>query len=294
VNGSSGVALARYNTDGSLDSSFGTSGVVGGTGMTYNSLAGQMVAIDPSARIDVVGYATVGSTSEMAVERYLANGTRDTSFGSGGLVEILPAGATAAIARSVGLQSTGKIVVYGQGNYPSPSHNFAPTLVRLNTDGSLDTSFGTGGFYAESRMQQGDWMVIQPADDKIVAVGNGRPNGSFDGNFWVTRVLADGSSYDPSFGTSGLAEANFNNSAGNHPDACALAPDGKIVVTGQVDANEFATARFLGDASSPSTAVASAATASAISSPDAMLLPVVLDKDLFTVPPTSPKHRSNA
>jgi uncharacterized delta-60 repeat protein len=230
----------------------------------------------------------------MAVERYLANGTRDTSFGSGGVVDILPSGATAAIARSVGFQSTGKIIVYGQGNYPSPSHNFTPTLVRLNADGSLDTTFGAGGFYAESRMQQGTWMVIQPADDKIVAVGNGKPNGSFDGNFWVTRVLADGSSYDSSFGTNGLAEANFNNGLDNHWPACALAPDGKIVVSGPVDTHAFAAARFLGDASTPSVVfdpIVAAASPDRATFTDTALAALDLNRVAFLESVASAKHR---
>jgi hypothetical protein len=135
-------------------------------------------------------------------------------------------------------------------------------------------------------------MVIQPADDKIVAVGNGRVNGMLDGNFWVTRVLADGSSYDPSFGTSGLAEANFNNGAGNSPVACALAPDGKIVVTGDYDNQAaFATARFLGDASSPSTALASAAIPSTTKSPDSTSEATVLDETLFIDSLTRGKRR---
>jgi uncharacterized delta-60 repeat protein len=150
------MGLARYNADGSLDTTFGTGGILFNTGVSWQS-PGQSLAIDSSGRIDVVGSSTVGTTTEMAAARYLANGTLDTSFGTGGGVCILPSGASAAIARSVGLQSTGKIVVYGQGNYPSPSHGATPTLVRLNTDGSLDSSFGSGGFYAESRMQQGYW-----------------------------------------------------------------------------------------------------------------------------------------
>jgi uncharacterized delta-60 repeat protein len=254
VNGSGGVALARYNADGSLDTSFGTGGTVGVTGMTW-AQPGQMVAIDSAGRVDVVGCATVGTTAEMEVTRYSANGTKDTTFGTGGVVNVMPSDASAAIARSVGLQSTGKIVVYGQGNYAGV-HNFVPALVRLNGDGSLDSTFGAGGTYTDARMSFGTSMVIQP-DDKIVAVANGYSNGSRNYQYLVTRVLADGSGYDPAFGTAGLGTAFANDTQG-WPSSVALAPDGKIVTTGNYDNySQFATARFLGDPLATTTSLSS-------------------------------------
>jgi len=291
--GNGGIGLARYNADGSLDTTFGTGGEVVNTGIVWSEV-GQMVAIDSAGRIDVVGYSTVGTTTEMAVARYLANGTLDTTFGNKGVVDLLPSGASTAIARSIGLQSTGNIVVYGQGNYSS-SHNLVPTLVRLNTVGSLDSSFGSGGVYTESRMDYATSMMIQPADDEIVAVGDGWVNGTADLNFWVTRVLADGSSYDPTFGTNGLAEANFNNARTErsvYSPVGALAPDGKIVVTGSSSIAGFATARFLGDSSSPSTTLGSAAIPSTAmaSAPDPSLVALVLNEDLFVDRLTRGKH----
>ena len=277
-----GIGLVRYNADGSLDTSFGNGGEVVNTGI-QEQWGGQMVAIDSSGDIDVVGSATVGTASEMAVARYLANGTLDTSFGISGVVHILPADASSALARSVGLQSTGEIVVYGQGNYGTSQTHLEPTLARLNTDGSLDTTFGSSGFYGESRMQQGISMVIE-SNDEIIAVGNGRPNGTYDGNWWVTEVLANGSSYDPNFGTNGLAEANFNNSQQMTGVHCTLAPDGKIVLTGGVSSGGFAAARFLGDTSSPSISLASSSIPSTANPLDSTPLLVALDESLFFAP----------
>jgi len=239
-----GIGIVRYNADGSLDTSFGTGGEVVNTGIALQ-FGGQMVAIDSFCDIDIVGSSTVGSTTEMAVARYLPNGTLDPRFGTGGVVDILPSGAINSIARSVGLQSTGQIVVWGQGNYPSSKPPLVPTLVRLNTNGTLDSTFGSGGFYTDGRLGLPYGLVIQP-NDEIDAVGTIRPSGT---NWCVTQVLANGSSYDPNFGTNGLAVTNFSQTA-SPGLLCALDPDGNIVVTGSVTPAEFAVARSLGDSAS--------------------------------------------
>jgi uncharacterized delta-60 repeat protein len=293
--GNGGIGLARYNGDGSLDKTFGSGGKVVNTSIAWG-LVGQMVTIDSAGRIDAVGYANVGTTAELAVARYLASGTPDTSFGNNGVVALLPSGASGGVAKSVALQSTGKIVVYGQANYAS-SHNLVPTLFRLNTDGSLDSTFGTGGVYADSRLDYATSMVVQPSDDKIVAIADGWVNGTSDLNFWVTRVLADGSSYDPAFGTNGLAEANFNNASTERlsfSPVGATAPDGKIVVTGGLaypSPADFYTARFLGDSSNkPQTLAVSAAAPAVTPALDFSLL--ALDSALFAQPVGTHKRSS--
>ncbi len=290
-----GTAVVRYNANGSLDTTFGTGGIVVNTGI-YDffdvDFVRQIVAIDGSGRIDLGGESTV--TSTMAVARYLANGTLDSTFGTGGVVDLpLPAGASQATAASLALQSTGKIVAYGPVKYSGAQD--VPTLVRLNSDGSLDTSFGASGIYTESRMAGGTSMVIQPADDKIVAVGQGWVNGKSDGQFWVTRVLADGSAYDSTFGINGLTEANFNMATGG-PTSVALDPGGKIVVTGgglYSGNKNFTTSRFLGDSSSPSIALPASAVPSGatISAPNAILGALVLNDPTFLDSLPSGKHR---
>ena len=105
-----------------------------------------------------------------AVARYLANGTLDPGFSGDGLQQV-GFGSCCQSANSVLLQRDGKIVLVGYPNSESSDSDFL--LARLDRDGSLDATFGTGG---RVRTSFGDLnggandAVLQP-DGKIVAVG---------------------------------------------------------------------------------------------------------------------------
>jgi uncharacterized delta-60 repeat protein len=285
--GGGGLAVARYTTGGTLDTSFGTGGeVITPIGPSGSTLRAAAVAIDSPGRI-IVGGAVQGSSGVPALARYNPDGTLDTGFGVGGVQTVsLPPSFTSADVTGLGLQSTGsdagKIVVSMTGN--------GLALTRLNPDGSLDGGFGSGGFYVESRMNSGVGLAIQP-DDKLIMAG--RPNNSVDPyEYVVTRVLADGSSYDPSFGSAGLGQTNFGTQPQAWDDAVALAPDGKIVVAGAYGGSpqEFATVRFQGDTAtvgSSTTMTATAVIAPPTKDPslaDAKLVALALDSpDLWEV-----------
>jgi uncharacterized delta-60 repeat protein len=199
----SGLAVARYTTGGTLDTSFGTGGEVitpiGGYGGVHGVSA---AAIDSLGRI-IVGGVVQGNSAVPALARYNPNGTLDTSFGVGGVQTVSLPPSFPSETFGLGFQSigsdAGKIVVSMSGN--------GLALTRLNPDGSLDGSFGSGGFYEESRMSYGVGLSIQP-DDKLIMAGQD----PYD--YQVTRVLADGSSYDPSFGSAGLGQTNFGTPGG--------------------------------------------------------------------------------
>ena len=277
-----GVAILRYNADGSLDTSFGTGGkaivspahLLPGTPPQVDSMA-----IDSGGRILIVGdipYLLSGSSQyyEGNILRFTAAGRLDTTFGSGGQVTMLPPGAMSSEIRDVGLQSTGKIVVVGSGSQ-SPSG-----LARYNTDGSLDTTFGTNGFSPlSSRVNVWNPFVIQP-DDKIVAGCQPLVNGVADVNTWLMRVLADGTSADPTFGQGGLAEAAFG--VNTLTRGMAVGPDGRIVVASSETSltysspmNQFRIARFLGDPHATTTALASSANPATSGQPVALTATVI-------------------
>ncbi|MFN9367078.1 MAG: delta-60 repeat domain-containing protein, partial [Planctomycetota bacterium] len=186
-------ALVRYNADGSLDTSFGTGGMVT-TAIGTSSDIAYRVTLQPDGKIVVGGYARIGSTDDFALVRYNANGTLDTSFGTGGMVTTA-IGTGNEYAYSVPLLADGKIVVAGYSN-------FDIALVRYNADGSLDTSFGTGGKVTTAIGTGTDiaYSVTLQADGKIVVGGYAAIGSTLD--FALVRYNANGS-LDTSFGTGG-------------------------------------------------------------------------------------------
>lgn len=227
------LALARYNPDGTLDTTFGTAGiVVSGLPMIAISLA-----LQTDGRLVVVGASGVG----FGLARFNADGSVDTSFGAGGLVTTtFPDGF--ASANAVALQPDGKIVAAGGGSVPF-------VLARYNADGSLDTSFGVGGkvtgTFADFAIANG--VVVQP-DSKIVAVGAA---GEFTttAHFALARYNTDGS-LDTTFGTGGRVTTDFGGQF-DFAHAVALQPDENIVVAGVAaigSTDHFALARYEGGA----------------------------------------------
>src|SRR6185369_1594957 len=99
------------------------------------------IAVQPDGKLVAAGAATINGSSEFAVARYNSNGTLDVNFGTGGKVTT-DVGGRFESARAVALQGDGKIVVAG-GTVIGLFNDFA--LARYNSNGTLDTSFGTGG-----------------------------------------------------------------------------------------------------------------------------------------------------
>ena len=237
--------LVRFNADGSLDTGFGTSGVVS-TDFFGTQNAATSVALQADGRIVVAGSAHDGVANRFALARYNADGSLDASFGTGGKVTTsffgFDDGATA-----VKLQADGKIVVVGSA-YPGGANNqFA--VARYNADGSLDAGFGTGGkvttdFFGANDL--GHALVLQ-AEGKIVAGGIARIKGASADEFALARYNADGS-LDTSFGGDGKATAAFSQAYVRRLAAAGQA-DGKIVtaswgVDGATGFDVFALARF--------------------------------------------------
>ena len=224
-------ALARYNSNGSLDTSFDTDGIVltsvGGTRSKAYS-----IAIQADGKILLAGDAFDGTNYRLALARYTTTGSLDTSFDTDGMV----IGSINEYGYSVIVQSDNKILVGG-----SVSSQFG--LLRYNSDGSLDTSFDTDGKITTS-IGVGSTIrgVTIQSDNKIIAVGS-----TYDGGQWdyaLARYNSNGT-LDTGFGSSGKTITSF----GGNDMAYAVAIDavGQILLTGQYATSLYyylATARY--------------------------------------------------
>lgn len=220
--------VARYTSAGVPDPEFG-----GGTGKVitpigdYNDF-GSRVGLQNGGKIVVAGTYESGVGLDFALVRYLADGTLDTSFGSGGTGKVVTrvAGGNEQLS-GMAIQSDGKIVVVGSAGV-GMSNNFA--VVRYTVDGVLDTSFGSGGIVltAVGNSEDSATCVAVQGDGKIVVGGDSWATGG--GNFGLVRYLADGT-LDPEFGTNGIVTTSLSTGS-DHAAGLALQGDGKIVVVG--------------------------------------------------------------
>jgi uncharacterized delta-60 repeat protein len=221
-------ALARYNTNGSLDSQFGTHGIVT-TDLKPSSEHGHSVVIQPDGKIIVGGDAYIGSDLRFALARYKTDGSMDSSFGTNGLV--ITALQSQDHGYSVALQSDGRIVLAGHSWEEGKTEtDFA--LARYKTDGTVDNSFGNAGLVITNvaGSEQGHSVSIQ-ADGKILLGGyNGSIYGLARHDFVLARYHVDGN-LDQTFGDSGRVATNVG-----WADVCysiAIQPDGKILAAGK-------------------------------------------------------------
>lgn len=154
-------ALARYNTDGSLDTTFGAgTGKVttdfGPEGYTNGTDVAYGVTVDAAGRIVAAGSssATPIGFNDFALARYNSDGTPDTSFGSGGRV-LTAASSGNSYAGPVIVTPTGKILAGGEGDVAGQNRNFM--IARYNDDGSLDTTFTSASSAAPAGVEETDF-----------------------------------------------------------------------------------------------------------------------------------------
>lgn len=189
--------IARYNTDGSLDNTFGTGGIVNGAGLTQNNLI-NCLALQSDGKIVAAGYLKNSSTTDVLVLRLNTNGTYDTGFDSDGWVTF-PVGTDNDEANGIALQTDGKIVVGGELRTTAGYDLF---VARLNSNGSLDNTFsGDGKDTLSFGGSDNRCEAVKIQDDgKILVAGNGH-NG-YDTDLGIARYMSNGSR-DNTFGSSG-------------------------------------------------------------------------------------------
>jgi len=263
--------VARLNSNGSRDASFGGPGGAGNgafpLSIGFSNDIGTSVALQPDGKILLGGYCDNGSNFDFCAARLNADGSFDASFvgpgGNGNGRFLLPIGATQDYATALLLQPDGRIVLSGYCIGAMNDQDFC--VARLNADGSLDAAFdgptgvgngkfllpvGTSGDYAYAAM-------LQP-DGNIVIAGSCINGATYD--FCATRLLGATGAFDQSFvGPAGNGNGKFMLPIGTFSDvanAIAQQPDGKIVLAGycySATGADFCVARLNGDGSFDST-----------------------------------------
>jgi len=209
-------------------------------------LWGTDIAVQSDGVIVVAGTVVAGGgDSDFGVARLGRDGGLDSGFGIGGEVRIAfnLGWSWGDYAEGVALQSDGKIVVVGHVEYSELDTDFA--VVRLNPDGSLDTTFGQGGTttvwfdLGNLPMDYARGVAIQP-DGKILVVGTARDESPSGDQMAVARLEANGD-LDFTFGSDGKIVIPFDLGGSNEDEArdIAIQPDGKILIAGDVQDADY-------------------------------------------------------
>jgi uncharacterized delta-60 repeat protein len=220
----SNVVVARYNANGSLDTSFAL-----GTGQTLTDIGGTNQAFNVALQADgkiVVSGNPIGvsvSDNHTDIARYTANGSLDTTFDTDGRLQI----SDLWVGDGLAIQPDGKLVLVGNvetATPPATATQFA--MMRLSADGSRDTAFGDAGLVKTAFAVRGDRArsVALQADGKIVVAGQ-----SDDVLFALARYNVDGA-LDSGFRATGKLTIQFGIQAG--AETVTIQPDGKILLGG--------------------------------------------------------------
>jgi uncharacterized delta-60 repeat protein len=222
----SDVLILRLNSDGTPDAAFGEAGTVTFNSSANASDAGKALAVQLDGKIIVAGAASNGVDNDALILRLNSDGTLDTTFGVGGVTTFNGGGSDAA--NGLAIRSDGKIVISGQ------SFNGANNdclVIRLNSDGSPDTTFGTAGVFLYNGGGSDICNAVAVSSDgRTAAVG--RTSVGTNNDVLVIRLHSNGSR-DLSFSADGVATFNSGANGGDAGNAAAIQPDGKILVAGQ-------------------------------------------------------------
>lgn len=220
------TVVFRYNSDGSLDSSFGTNGKVAFPYL-FDHPDRSHLKLQPDGKILVA--TNEGASSNFynfLLVRLNSDGSFDTSFGTNGIVDtdFDTLGNSENIDRAIELQPDGKIILAGEnsanGFGNTQYENFA--VARYNSDGTLDTAFGTNGRFeinigsnsVSSYSIDGIYSVKLQSNGKIILGGYTDAQNTVEvDNFCLVRLNADGS-LDTTFGTNGKVITSFGNNTG--------------------------------------------------------------------------------
>ncbi len=237
------VAVVRYNTDGSLDTTFNSTGKQ--TLHVGNSSNGYAVAVQDDGKIVVAGHTGL----DILVARFNSNGSLDTTgFGSPNGYVVTDYEGTTSSAQGVIIQDDGKIVVAGF-HFSLGTANGVFISVRYNTDGSLDSTYGDAGISIQSFGSDDDEAtgLILHYDGRIIVYGSTHLSGP---NYTFAMVaLNDDGTPDTTFGTAGFVTTSFG-AGTSFVQSAIFQDDGNIVLGGvvndDVSVDYFGLARYAG------------------------------------------------
>jgi uncharacterized delta-60 repeat protein len=225
--GDTRLALVRLLYSGTIDTTFGTNGIVV-TDLTGNYQTFSSVAVQKDGNIVASGFTLPGTgTSAMVLARYTPAGALDQTFGAGGLITSNPSLGTAS---ALVIQPDGKLVVAGRDRICC-----GMDVARYLTNGQLDPSFGSAGiasfkvpnrWYTETKA-----LLLQPDGKLVVGGAAGNPSGGFDNVDFVLLRLNDDGTLDTGFGNAGFVTTDFFGGE-DEVHALALQPNGSIVAGG--------------------------------------------------------------
>ncbi|HEU4836724.1 MAG TPA: delta-60 repeat domain-containing protein [Pyrinomonadaceae bacterium] len=240
------IALARYNPDGSLDQTFGNGGLVK---TDFNEMeSARAVAIQPDGKIVVAGtISRFDGSTDFAVLRYHEDGTLDSSFGQGGLVST-DFYNTVDSAADLAITPNGEIVVAGTVWWVTDFVDSDFAVVRYDSDGNLDMTFGDHGkVTVHSEIDEDLAAMVLTPKGQIVLAGTRTsvPGEGYNVDFVLFRFNRDGS-LDASFGIDGRVITDF--SAVDTLSDVALTSDGDIIAVGTAQPTpghlDFVVARY--------------------------------------------------
>jgi len=235
--GFTNLCAVRYNIDGSLDTSFG------GTGKIVSIVAASdnvtSVAVQRDGKLLFAGSCQRSVGIGFCARRFNADGSPDTAYGDGVTGTALTMmGSSSSTAGAIVLQPDNKLVLAGSC-FGGPNQDFC--ALRLNTDGSPDASFGTGGKAITAISTQGlgtdsvRAVALQP-DGKVVLAGqcSGGQTQSLN-DLCALRYNANGA-LDLTFNGTGWLKVHLGNATfASGAVGVVVQPDGKLVLFGSCD-----------------------------------------------------------
>ena len=234
--------VTRYNSNGSLDSTFDNDGIVttSFSSIGYDQTSDMVIQSD--GKILVAGASHGEYNYDFGLVRYNSDGSLDSGFGVNGIV-VTDYGKENNIPNAIVLQNDGKIIVAGGTRSSVGEMKFL--LVRYTENGNLDPTFGDDGIVFTSIGSGNDWIndIALQNDGKFLVAG-ASDNGS-ENDFVVARYGTDGT-LDTTFGIDGVVTIDFNNDDDQVKDI-AIQSNGKILLIGAIKNagfNEMAVVRL--------------------------------------------------